>query len=371
MTTSDTLFEEIIDEGVKIINDSLEKEIKPIMISINNYLKEKDIPISSIYDEKSYYTIEGYPKKNFIRTCNEVKRDIQDLLYEEFNIDEDEVTAKPVVDNLIFGIYYKQYTFINLTNIFYPHQNHLYSIDTWKGKSRFNDDTSIFIHPKFEAEKLLRDLYDPLLFDEYKNNQCKFDRLMKTWKDLKLNDFIRIIKPKQVKLKVDVPSITQIHIDHNVVGLIRDDVKEDIIDVFKKEYGVNSISENEPKTITDVRLRNMILKKDDFVIAKLWIIKDYELIPLLPHDKTQVHILAIMRITLADYINYSTIESSIAEIKFAIFMYFYNKYSVMKYRNKLISLDECYFIGDLYKYSSYLKELKHKGVIEKIKKYMK
>jgi hypothetical protein len=120
-----------------------------------------------------------------------------------------------------------------------------------------------------------------------------------------------------------------------------------ITNILKEQYQDISYSMQPSKSLFDHRISAAVIKSGQKTILKVWLIVDYELIPVIDEGNRQsVHIDVSMRLCLNEHIAYDMLGlDDIARGKLALFSILMDKRKSLINRKIMADPGKCEFVG--------------------------
>ncbi|MAR56865.1 MAG: hypothetical protein CMM93_06755 [Rickettsiales bacterium] len=385
-------FDQLVSQAELKIKNDLRKELLNMMLEIEAFLQKYKVPIQEFYNDTTYYTFTACPHKGFPEFANIIRNELVPSLESKYK--KDVFSYRPQVWGYIMVLKYGNHTLLKLMNIFYPTGNHIYSLPTYEGDSRFAAKTRytnrasvrahkvnkpepefsiksrkiLYLHPKFMLEELIFRMYSPAHFDEQNETREIIDDMINHWKKIDYTD--NVLKPNKKFLSSGRELFNKIkdiayEANNDFATFTCIARKKDKAEIAKR-FQNYKLMFNSPKSLFDSRLSNMIVKSNNRPVLKIWFLLDYELIPLV--DK-KAHIYLLLRLIVVDSIIYDIMDvKKIIEMKMGLFNYYLNLLQQMKKEKRVKPIDQCEFVGTNYPNDVYLSDLRQKLIVEQITK---
>jgi len=403
--------EGLIEDAKQVIKKSRQNKLLEISKHIENYLVKLNIPIKETFREETYYIIVAYPYLNYLERARKLNLLIVDLS-EKFNIPLDSLKQNYTIYNYITEIKYDQFLLLQLRNPFYPKENKLYTLDTYKSLSRFKSNTFkatkyvkelfdmdprmintnklssdlnsvVYIHPKYYLENLHKLLYDP----SHEDNEAVLNEINTCWKrwieiDNTFNRKINVNADQRSKnigyamlYKIDKYIVLADYDDSAIICIANYDKKDEIVDILRKDFDISDVVINSAKSLYDPRLVNLVIKVKGNIVMKIWLLLNYELIPYTPGKLRKAHPYVNLRLVLSEYLTYDILNiKTVANIKLQKYKDLLVEVKKLKDEGNLPDLSKCDYEGIYYPDDQYLNVLRIRDIayrIEQAKKFNK
>jgi len=403
--------ENLIDDAKLVIKKSRQDKLLEISKFIESYLTKLNIPIKETFKEETYYIIIGYPYINYLDRARKLNLLILDIS-ENFGIPLDSLKQNYTIYNYITEVKYDQFLLLQLRNPFYPKENKIYTLDTYRSLSRFKsnifkatkhmndlfdldprmtnvnkiqdkEDSVVYIHPKYYLENLHKLLYDPA----YEDKESVLTEINVCWKrwieiDNSFNRKFNIKTDQKLKnmgyamaYKISDYILLSDYDDSAIICIADYDKKDEIVDILKQDFDISDVVINSAKSLYDPRLVNLVIKVRGNIVMKIWLLLNYELIPYTDGKLKKAHPYVSLRLVLSEYLTYDILDiNMVANVKLQKYKDLLIETKKLKDENKLPALNKCKYAGIYYPNDQYLNVLRIRDIayrIEQAKKFNK
>jgi hypothetical protein len=128
------------------------------------------------------------------------------------------------------------------------------------------------------------------------------------------------------------------------IGIANRNSVEIVKEVLEKKYGEISLQNQRSKSLFDPRLTSVVFRsKEKKVLFKLWLIMDYELIPVIDN---KVHIDVMLRLCFNEYIASDMLNLvAMADVKLRLFKRLLEKRDKLRDGKVLADPAKCQYVG--------------------------
>jgi hypothetical protein len=228
--------------------------------------------------------------------------------------------------------------------------------------SRFGTETINAIHPKYHLEDIYRRLYSPSYANDWEaieldrvatHTEWNIDSAIKTLGGKQKNtrshnNYSEFVRIKQKAYKILAKYVYSTDYDRVVpIGICSSENITKVIEILSQYYDKLSYTMQPSKSLYDHRINAAVIKSDTKTVIKLWLIVDYELIPVIDEgDRKSAHIDVSLRLCLNEHIAYDMLGlDDIAKGKLTLLRLLLAKRQSLLTRKIMADPSKCEFVG--------------------------
>lgn len=365
---------DLVAQSKVLISANHEADFLEISLLLEKFVIRMGGVVDDRYKDNEFYTQVVFLGNEYFDYINAFKSDLGPMIENKLGI-----TAQVVefVANYITEIKHHNCSLLKIVKVNHTsnYANDKLKISSVPKLSRFGTETINAIHPKYHLEDIYRRLYSPGYAKDWEDIEIDRVNTHTEWnidadrhgtkssqydgepsvaskmfggKQGRQNDYSEFIRIKQKTYNVLAEYVYASDYDRVVpIGVCRSEDIAKVMDILGQYYDKLSYTMQPSKSLYDHRISAAVIKSDAKTVLKLWLIIDYELIPVIDEgDRKSVHIDVSLRLCLNEHIAYDMLGlDDIARGKLTLLRLLLTKRQSLITKKTMADPGKCEFMG--------------------------